>query len=165
MDFRFWICHGFAERIWMLPDKRFAHAHPGQRIKSSHVDPLQKNLKSTVMTKQSSICTFGMQTCHIQQSFDIMKNFGMFGVSIGVRTALGISEKWQTDDIPYPAAPSRKAKDIPRMTRLSQIHCHPCDGARRGTSFVAGLIERVAKGETLPGKEATLGVSCSELRT
>lgn len=77
----------------MLPDKFFAHAHPGQRIKSSHVDPLQKNLTKYSHDKTKFHLHVGMQTCHIQRSFDIIKNFGMFGVSIGVRAALGISEK------------------------------------------------------------------------
>ena len=43
----------------MLPDKLSAH-DTGQRIKSSHVDPLRKNLKKygrINMIKQSSICT------------------------------------------------------------------------------------------------------------
>lgn len=124
-----------------------------------------KNLKKYSHDKTKFHLHVGMQTCHIQRSFDIIKNFGMFGDSIGVHTALGISEKWQTDDIPYPAAPCRKSKKTYRgWHAYHRIHCHPCDGARPGTSFVAGLIERVAKGETLPGKEATLGVSCSEPR-
>ena len=81
----------------MLPDKHSAHA-TGQRIKSSHVDPLRKNLKKYGRIKHDKTkfhLHLGVQTCHIQRSFYIfiINNFGMFGVSISVRTAAGILEK------------------------------------------------------------------------